>query len=41
VGVNGKPIPLEAFLASLDVIAGGWFARRAAAVRVAVIREDF
>ena len=37
--LGGDDIPLEIFLASLDVIADGPFAPRGAPVRVAAIRE--
>ena len=37
--LGGAEIPLEIFLASLDVIADGPFARRETPVRVAAIRE--
>ena len=38
--LGGAEIPLETFLACLDVIADGPFAPRGAPVRVAVIRQE-
>lgn len=38
--LGGAEIPLETFLACLDVIADGPFAPREAPVRVAVIRQE-